>query len=249
MRLTAEGIHVHTSHVHAAQATALLAKELFQDYRFEDRFDDGTFKINLSILIDCLNIFGSPSTLNSTVGPPVQMAYRRLGENLFLMLEENATTLTDVGLRTLEPDALPAWKFEATPNTNEIIVHASCLHDILGELDAASTEHVQLLLSPDAPQFRITTQGATGSSVVEFARTSEALVDFRVTHAQENQYRLRLLQPAIKALPLASKVHIRINEVGVLLLALHLPPCGDGVASYVHFTLQPVVDGDDAMAS
>lgn len=78
--ISARGIGFVIEEAKSLQAHALLQKELFTDYNYHEKIS--TFKIDLTILLDCLTIFGN---LNPT-GPSLQLAHsRERGNPLFMM--------------------------------------------------------------------------------------------------------------------------------------------------------------------
>jgi cell cycle checkpoint protein len=78
--ISARGIGFVIEEAKSLQAHAALQKELFSEYNYHQKIS--TFKIDLTILLDCLTIFGN---LNPS-GPSLQLAHsRERGNPLFLM--------------------------------------------------------------------------------------------------------------------------------------------------------------------
>jgi len=92
MRVESGGIKFGVEESKALMGSCLLHKDLFEEYKYKepalsspsdapgsDRADQ--FKVNLSTLIDCLNIFGGgPGSFTS-----LQIIYKGYGNPLFLM--------------------------------------------------------------------------------------------------------------------------------------------------------------------
>ena|SRR5690554_5522243 len=116
-------------------------------------------------------------------------------------------------------------------------MEAEYLKEAFNELDWSSSE-VTILLSPDAPYFRLSTVGPTGSCQVDYPKDSEVFESFECEVTQANTYRLSLLQPAVKALALSHKTQLRMNQVGILSLQ-HLIKNEDKNISFVDFFIAP----------
>ena len=80
-------------------------------------------------------------------------------------IKQDDGVVTDCSINTQEPDELADFNFASANVTNKIIMRSVALKDTFQELDMTS-EFVQILMSPDAPYFRISTFGNTGESLV-----------------------------------------------------------------------------------
>lgn len=127
-------------------------------------------------------------------------------------MEENGV-VTNCGLKTLEPDPIHSFNFRAVPIYNKVIVDADHLRDAFNELDWSSP-HVNVVLTPEPPYFRLSTSGPSGSCQIDYPK--EQFETFECEQTQSNNYKLSLIQPAVKALTVANKTQIRMNETGVL---------------------------------
>eukprot|EP01112_Ceratiomyxa_fruticulosa_P018279 TRINITY_DN581_c0_g1_i1.p1 TRINITY_DN581_c0_g1~~TRINITY_DN581_c0_g1_i1.p1 ORF type:complete len:248 (-),score=43.95 TRINITY_DN581_c0_g1_i1:418-1161(-) len=151
------------------QGNAFLQEEIFNEYRWDPKDEQGQykFKINLSILMDCLGIFGGTSASSSfgSMGyTALQMIYPGYGESLIMMLEESGV-VTDCAIKTMEAGELLDFNFRSFPITNKVIMIAESLLDAFHELDW-SAGSVLILLSPDPPYFRLTsTSSSSGTSL------------------------------------------------------------------------------------
>jgi hypothetical protein len=78
--ISPKGIGFTIEEAKTLQAHAFLQKELFAEYKYTEKI--APFKIDLTIFLDCLCIFGNLSP----TGPSLQLAYsRERGNPLFLM--------------------------------------------------------------------------------------------------------------------------------------------------------------------
>ena len=89
------------------------------------------------------------------------------------------------------------------------------MKDAFGELDWNNTS-VNWSISPNPPYFRLTTDGVGGSCQVDYPKDSEVCEVYECQQAQELVYKMKILQPCIKALANAKKTLVRINQVGII---------------------------------
>jgi len=227
-----------------------LQASLFDEYKTRsDQNSEGDsqcyqFKLNLSILLDCLNIFGGGTNFTS-----LQLMYHGNGSALFVLLEDNGVR-TDCGLRTLEYDGVLNFDFAGVAIPNKVIMKSDSLKEALNELDWSS-DILTVLLSPDPPYFRLTTSGPSGSCQVDYPKDSEVFEGFDCTSTQSYNYRLKMLQPTVKALALSTKTSVRMNERGVLNFQ-HMYQSEDNETSFVDFYIvaldeETADDGSSAM--
>lgn len=220
------------------QATAFLGVENFSHFESPvlEAEGDGTpqafqFSVLLNPLCECLNIFGSQE--QSTL----QLKYQGPGMDLFLVISPGPAVYTNVSLRTIDSEPPTNFQFRnpETPIQNKLIFRSEALKAAFSELDW-STPDVQMVVSPDEPYFRISTVGPAGSCQVDFARDSPSFEEFDSTVTQQITYKLRYLQPAIKALVFAAKTQIRLNSEGMMNM-MHLITNEDGVTVFIEFFL------------
>jgi len=240
-----KGIKVTVEEGKELQASVFMQEDLFQEFTIKEEII--RFRILLHILIEALNIFSSSATssqaqFSSTSLTSMRMMYSRYGDPLFLVLNEGET-VTDVGLRTLEIEELLNINFRSVPIFNKVIMKSEGVREAFNELDWSST-FVTLLLSPDPPYFRLTTSGPSGSCQVDYPRDSEVFEKFECQQTQSNNYKLKFLQPSIKALQHAEKTQMRVNQTGILNLQ-HMIRTEDKNTCFADFFIFPTVDADD----
>ena len=73
--------------------------------------------------------------------------------------------LTDCSIQTQEADETLDFEFSSSNVVGKIIMQAECLKEAFAELDLSS-EVLEILLSPAAPFFRLTTFGYAGTAQV-----------------------------------------------------------------------------------
>lgn len=224
------------------QATVFLSREFFSEWRFNGAAFGAAattpalqFCVPLNPLCEVLNIFGTHEPT------AMKMTFQRPGMDLFLVLTQGPT-LANVSLRTLESEGPINFFFRnpQTPVRNKLIIRSEALKAAFAELDWSSVD-IQLVLSPEDPYFRIATVGPGGSCQVDFARDSPTIEEFESFEGQAMIFKLKYLQPVIKALSGATKTQIRMNSIGMLNV-MHLIATEDGQTSFIEFFLLPSTD-------
>ena len=153
------------------QGTTFVPQEMFQEFELKGN-QTLQFRINLNIFMDCLSIYGTQSTFVT-----LQMGYGGYGSPLVLMyevnhvsfdnenrLEESGVT-TNCGLRTLEAEEVHNFNFRGSPIFNKIIMESEHMKEAFDELDWSS-QHLNLLISPEQPHFRLSSSDVSGSCQV-----------------------------------------------------------------------------------
>ncbi|CAF1115424.1 unnamed protein product, partial [Brachionus calyciflorus] len=94
------GLKISCEDAKCTQGIAFVHTDLFQEYSVKE--DCVCIKINLTVLIECLNIFGS--VVNS-IPTALKICYEGYGHPLTLLLEDNGI-ITECNIRTMEADSL-----------------------------------------------------------------------------------------------------------------------------------------------
>eukprot|EP00727_Mastigamoeba_balamuthi_P011849 m51a1_g7287 Cell cycle checkpoint protein rad1 (361) ;mRNA; r:45001-46210 len=231
------------------------------------------FRVNFGVLMECLSIFGGGLTLPGLGGggfTAMQMGYQGYGSDLVVLLEEGGVR-TQCSIRTLDmpdlaagggpvvdwsssPDADAALgpaapracpSFRDSECTGEIIVDAEVMREAFGEIDW-NGDTATLHLSPDAPYFRLSSDGVCGTCEIEYSKDSEVFERFRCSRTQVTRYRLSALQPTVRALAVARKTKLSVNAEGMLSMQ-HMIQTEDKRVSFVDFLILPDRGVDDQM--
>lgn len=210
---TSNGIKVTTEDMKSIQLNTFIETQVFQSYVLKE--DPTTFRINLTVLLECLNIFGTTPVQSGTT-PALKMYYDGTGSPVTILLEEMGV-VTDCRIRTIQYDPVLDYDFSTANVVSKLIMNSECLKEIFAELDATS-ETVQFSLSPDSPNFRITTFGTSGTCHVDIPKDSDVIEMHSCTSAVAFKYKLTLLKPSIKPLAISQKVSYRIDDTGLLCL-------------------------------
>ncbi|KAK3083652.1 hypothetical protein FSP39_000809 [Pinctada imbricata] len=232
------GLKVTVEDSKCVQANAFIQEGIFHEYAVQE--DQVTFKINLTVLLECLTIFGSTSAPGVTTN--LKMCYGGYGCPLQLVLEEDGV-LTECSIKTLEPDEILDFNFCSENVINKIIMKSECLKEAFSELDMSS-DILQFLMSPDPPYFRLSTFGDAGSTHSDFPKDSDMIESFSCTQTQTNRYKVSLLKPSVKALGLSTRVSIRTDNRGFLSIQ-YMIKNEDGQICFVEYYCAPDEDVSD----
>ncbi|KAL8591946.1 ssDNA endodeoxyribonuclease [Nucella lapillus] len=239
--VTSQGLKVTVEDAKCVQANAFIQASVFHHFLLTT--DQVTFKVNLSVLIECLTIFGIGSGASSSSVSSLKMCYAGYGRPLVVVVEEEGV-LTDCSLKTLEPDEVLDFDFCSTAVINKIIMKSECLKEVFSDLDSSS-DILQILMSPDAPFLEFSTFGNAGSAHSSFSKDSDMVEAFQCTQTQSNRYKMQLLRPSSKALALSARISIRTDVRGFLSLQ-YMIRNDDGQVCFVEFFCAPDEEIDDA---
>ncbi|MBN3322138.1 RAD1 protein, partial [Atractosteus spatula] len=229
---TPNGLKVTVEDSKCLQANAFIQAEIFQDYFIKE--DSVGFTVNLTVLLDCLTIFGGNVVPGVTTA--LRMCYGGYGYPLTLFLEEEGV-VTVCKINTMEPEDPIDFDFCSTNVTNKVILQSDSLREAFSELDMTS-EVLQITMSPDKPYFRLSTFGNAGSAHYDYPKDSDMMEFFQCSQTQTNRYKMSLLKPSTKALALSCKVSVRMDNRGFLSLQ-YLVRNEDGQICFVEYYCCP----------
>mmetsp|Transcript_8027 Transcript_8027/g.9180 ORF Transcript_8027/g.9180 Transcript_8027/m.9180 type:complete len:345 (-) Transcript_8027:885-1919(-) len=243
----------------AAQGSALIKESVYDVWKINSS-SPVCFRINLAVLLQCLGSL-SPANLQLT---HLKMAFFEEEECFSLQLAEGRL-LTECKIKTMietadsgidrdsqgqaddiEKDMVDfAAAFSSVEVVNKGIVKSDQLRDAfseLSELPGAAT--VSVLMSPEAPFFRLRTQGQTASCEIDFPKGDETFTQLLCQKTMLCEYRLSLLQQAGKALSVSDKTFVRMNAEGTLSVQ-HMITHQDGQKTYVDYFILADIDQDE----
>jgi cell cycle checkpoint protein len=230
-----------------------------------------TFQISLPALLETLQIFGLTDPNNSR--PPwardnptstatggaftnnvlgmnnmCRIAYDAPGSPLTIVLTE-ATIRTTCNLTTYEPAFSEEIPFDRQGLAFKTIMRGTWLYDAVSELSSTSPEKLTLLGSarvefnntptrpplptnppPDAPP--------PPANLLETFQLSDPTATFRAS------YKFSLIQRAARAMSVATKVSVRVDEQSVLSLQFMIE-VEAGKVSFVDFRFVPLVEDEE----
>lgn len=185
------------------QARAILKPEIFEDYVFENTESDEPmkFSLSLSILLDCLQIFG-PSTENITA----TMTYSSADEYFKVSLEESGVLTTcdimclagenEGGVHGEEALSMFSVFREHTENCR-LIMQAESFREATAELfNVVGGGDVTLSVTPgshmerarDEALFQLTVQGSSDVLELELPQSLDIFVMFECNHSTKFSY-------------------------------------------------------------
>ncbi|KAI4886513.1 hypothetical protein NFI96_024877 [Prochilodus magdalenae] len=230
---TQNGLKVTVEDSKCLQANAFIQADIFQEFTLKE--DVVGFQVNLTVLLDCLTIFGGVNTA-------LRMCYNGYGYPLTLFLEEGGV-VTVCKINTQEPEEPIDFDFCSTNVTNKVILQSDSLKEAFSELDMTS-EILQLTMSPSHPYFRLSTFGNSGNAHYDYPKDSDMMELFQCTKTQTNRYKMSLLKPSTKALALSCKVSVRTDGRGFLSLQ-YLVRNDDGQICFVEYYCSPDEEVDE----
>ncbi|KAG1667494.1 Cell cycle checkpoint protein RAD1 [Nymphon striatum] len=234
--ISANGLKVTVEDSKCVQANAFIQESIFQN--FELHIETITFKVNLTVLLECLNIFGS----GNLTGTAMEISYAGYGSPLVLLLEEGGV-ITDCSIKTLEPDDLVDFDFSTANITNKLIMKSDSLKETWSDLDMTS-DTLEIFISSSKPNFRLSTFGNLGTIHVDYPQDSDIMESFESNQTQVNRYKLSLLKPSVKALNLSSKISFRTDENGFISMQ-YMIKTEDNHACFVEYFCAPDEDVED----
>lgn len=178
---TKNGIKVTVENAKCVQANAFIQADVFQEFIIQE--ESVTFRINLTILLDCLSIFGSSPTPGTLTA--LRMCYQGYGHPLMLFLEEGGV-VTVCKITTQEPEDTLDFDFCSTNVMNKIILQSEGLREAFSELDMTG-DVLQITVSPDKPYFRLSTFGNAGNSHLDYPKDSDLVEAFHCNKTQINR--------------------------------------------------------------
>ncbi|XP_061589643.1 cell cycle checkpoint protein RAD1 [Cololabis saira] len=236
--VTPNGLKVTVEDSKCLQANVFIQAEIFQEFTIKE--DLVVFQLNLTVLLDCLNIFGGSPIAGAPTA--LRMCYRGYGYPLTLFLEEGGV-VTGCKINTQEPEELIDFEFCSTNVTNKVILQSDSLKEAFSELDMTS-EVLQITMSPTQPFFRLSTFGNSGNAHYDYSKDSDMMELFKCTKTQMNRYKMSLLKPSTKALALSCKVSVRTDNRGFLSLQ-YLVRNDDGQICFVEYYCCPDKDVEE----
>lgn len=150
--------------------------------------------------------------------------------------DENVTV--DCEIKTLEVEDFSGLSLADECNLNKVVLNAGPLAEILQDLDNASDE-LELMLSPDAPCLKITTNSISvgfvnpcivlfllifvilqGQCIVNIPKHSEMVTLFQCKKTTCSKYAFSFIKQILKVLNYANKVSILTGDSELLGLQL-----------------------------
>lgn len=223
-------------------ASVILPRRGFVEFRCSD--SDLRVKLNLSLLLDCLNIFGSSSA--ERFGAAVQLRYSGEGHPLVVRLRDGeADSVCELATMDVGADTETDFQFHAHEMVNMAVVDSEALRDALSELDYGGATTAELRLAPERPRFRLSSPAwAVGleesgprddaACTVDLAdpadRRSDTFQAFQSRRMQCASYKLDHLARCVKALGMSESCKVEMNGEGMVSVMCRMRGGGGGGA-------------------
>lgn len=233
--VTTDGLKVTVEDSKCVQANAFIQADMFQQFVLSQ--ETLSFKINLTVLLECLNIFGSGSAAGATTA--LKMCYAGDGHPLVIVLEESGV-LTDCSIKTQLPEDTMDFNFNSSDVVNKAIIRSDCLREALAEMDG-DCDLMELVFSHSPPLLQFAAVGAGIESKVEVAGDSDLVELFQCPRTSSSRYRLALMKLSVKPLAQSQKVSLRTDARGFLCLQ-YMIKTDDGHICFVEFFCSPEED-------
>ncbi|KAG0052002.1 ssDNA endodeoxyribonuclease [Gryganskiella cystojenkinii] len=224
------------------------------------------FEVNLSILLSCLNTFGTanaPSTSSDAIGhgagahghgyghghshghgainaTAIRLSYKGPGSTLDLTLED-AGIVTTCRIPTVEPELPVVFDFNEESHS-KIVLQSEWLEEGLRDLDATS-DRVVMRLSPDIPHLRISSLGTIENLDVNYSM-GDVLETFYFPYDRplEASYNFVHVLHVLRACQTAHKATILIDNNSFMKMQFLIPtaPAPDRKWLYTEYAFTPL---------
>lgn len=203
-----KGLKVTVEDSKSIQASAFIAEEVFESYILNA--DEAIFKVNLNVLKECLNSMGTSSYI------ALKITYKGYGYPLRLIMSQGSS-ITDCCIKTMEPEQMLDFHTASLNIINKVMFQSESLKDLFLELDP-SAEHIELIMSPNPPYFRLNTCGIGGDTKTDIPKHFDTIESFQCTALTSAKYKVSHIKPSCKPLCMAQKVSISTDDNGLLCL-------------------------------
>ncbi|CDF35520.1 cell cycle checkpoint protein RAD1 [Chondrus crispus] len=225
-------------------ASVILPRRAFVEFRCGDA--SVRLRLNLSLLIDCLNIFGSSSAERFSAA--VQIRYAGAGAPLVVRLRDGeADSVCELNTLDCDEGDDTDFRFHAHDMVNMAVVDSDALRDAMAELDYGGATTAELRMAPEPPRFRLSSPawtvgllGARGAEEEEEAavctvvladptdRRTDTFQAFQSRRMQTASYKLEHLGRCVKALGLSESCKVEMNAMGMVSIMCRMRGGEDG---------------------
>ncbi|KAF9098287.1 ssDNA endodeoxyribonuclease [Mortierella sp. AD031] len=167
----------------------------------------------------------------------VKMSYHGPGSKLYLTLEDRGV-ITSCGIPTMDPEVPVIHDFNEEV-FSAVSMKSKWLEEGLRDLDATS-DRVVLRLSPETPNFRISSLGTVEALDINYS-LGDVLESCQLAfdHPIEVSYNFNHVLNMLRACPLSTSAYIAINQGGFLRVQF-LHPVPEQRYMYSEYTFSPL---------
>ena len=228
--ISSRGIKFATVFSNSSQSICFITAEMFEVFRLV--VAHLTFQINLTILLDCLQIFG-----NYSDHVTLFIHYQKHSP-LLLVLEDNGI-VTECAITTEPPYDMLSLHFGKYPILCHVIMKPECLKDIFGDLDIGNP-YLLVKLLPSLQIIRFFARGHLGQCQIDINNNPELITKMTWFSDTEHsfEYKTNSLKQFSKAVAVANISSFTINNKGNLCIQFLINSEHDKVG-FIEFTCIP----------
>lgn len=239
LQISEDGLKAVVEESKYVQASIYVTRACFSEFRLQND-EEFSIRLSLSVITDCLSIFANPDCC-------MKIMYKGAGAPLVLILEQHDTDdlITEVSIKTkIGTDHLDFSIDEDDDSYNSLIIRGPDFCNLFNEISKTADE-IEILISPKAPHFRITSLGETqAESNMEIAKSSDMFITYFCRKETRARYKISHIRMMVKALALATKVALRTDESGLLSLQIMVLSEGDSQI-YIEYFITPLIEEDE----
>ncbi|KAK2710646.1 cell cycle checkpoint protein RAD1-like [Artemia franciscana] len=239
---SSQGLKVTSEDAKSVQLNAFLPLEVFEEYRLNTDGNPVKFRLQLNVLIECLELFSEGKLLQDS-RPRMVMTYEQYGAPLCLSVEEPVVS-TDCKIKTLEPDEPVDFHFDLSDSTGKMILKSEVLKEAFSELDSTA-DKIKIEILVDPPTLRLVTNGSCGRSQTDIQANTEYVEMFSYQEKVDASYHQDMLKLALKPLGISKRTSLRIDERGILCLQFMIQQENDKTG-FVEFYCSPELLDDES---
>lgn len=234
-----KGLRMVVEDAKCVQLSAYIGTDIFFDFSLKE--PHVVFKINLSTMLDCLTIFDNCPRIIPGSTTTLKMFAKSASGPLQMILEQDGV-ITECELKLMEPDEPIDFDLSVNDVINKVIMNSVNFKEVFTDLDASS-DCVEILMSPEDPYFLITTFGICGDCQITISPDCDMVTSFQCTRETKFRYQYSQIKPILKPLAASTKVSIKTDINGLLGLQFMIHT-EDKQLCYVQFFCTPLVEED-----
>lgn len=239
LQVSEDGLKAVVEQSTYVQASMFVTRACFSEFHLQGN-EDFSIRLSLSVITDCLSIFANPDCC-------MKIMYKGLGAPLVLIMEQHDTDdlITEVSIKTkIGSDHLDFSIDEDDDTYNSLIIRGPDCYSLFSDV-CQTADKIDILISPKAPNFRLTSLDETeGESSLETAKSSEKFITYFCRKETKARYKTTHVRMMLKALALATKVALRTDESGLLSLQIMVLSEGDSQI-YIECFITPLIEDDE----
>jgi cell cycle checkpoint protein len=242
--LKEDGIHITVEDSQCIEAIAHIGRECFIEYhRLANAPDeDFQFCLNLSIMTQILVQF-------TTEDSSMKMMYKGPGAPFILLIEKHTDEdlITESAIKTRTMHETLNYSLDAADRENHVVLQGGDFLELFNDLEdgAGQSSQVEIHISPQQPNFRITTsQGNEQSELaIEMSKNSEIFSLFESKSTVTEKYKFNSLRTALKPLPMSTSIMFCNNVSGMLNIQMKID-IDEAPNVYIDYYLPAEVNDD-----